>query len=101
MPLRITISILFLISRRYSYELASINPSKILVISSAIFYTVAVLTVYGAYQIGRNAAQISSLTQTSTILIVILAAVFLNEKDRLPRKFIAAVLSIIGVVLLK
>ena len=69
--------------------------------SSALIYTVAVITVYAAYQIGRNAAQIASITPTYSILIVILAAIFLNERDRLPRKLSAATLAIIGIFLLK
>jgi drug/metabolite transporter (DMT)-like permease len=69
-------------------------------VTSALVYTVAVLTVYGAYQIGRNAAQIASLTPTYSILIVILAAIFLKERDRLPMKLIASVLAVIGIILL-
>jgi len=68
---------------------------------SAAIFSIAVLTVYYAYQIGRNAAQISSITPTYSILIVILAAIFLKERDRIPRKLFAAALAIIGVILLR
>lgn len=68
---------------------------------SSMIYAVAVLTVYYAYQIGRNAAQIASITPTYSILIVILAAIFLKERGRLPRKLFAASLAVIGVMLLK
>lgn len=70
-------------------------------VSSALVYTVAVITVYAAYQIGRNAAQIASITPTYSILIVILAAIFLSERDRIPRKLSAATLAVIGIMLLK
>ncbi len=68
---------------------------------SAAIYSVAAVTVYYAYQIGRNAAQIASLTPTYSILVVILAAIFLHERDYLPRKFAAAVLAVLGIMLLK
>lgn len=64
-----------------------------------IFYAIAAITIFLAYQIGRNAAQISVLNQTSTIVTVVLAIVFLREKSRLARKFLAAMLSFLGVVL--
>lgn len=67
---------------------------------SAILYAVGALSVYTAYQIGRNAAQISSINNTQTILIVILAAIFLKERDRLPSKIVAACLSVAGIILL-
>jgi drug/metabolite transporter (DMT)-like permease len=68
---------------------------------SSLIYAVAAATVYAAYQIGRNAAQIASITPTYSILIVILAAILLKERDRLPQKLIAAVLAVVGIVLLQ
>jgi drug/metabolite transporter (DMT)-like permease len=67
---------------------------------TALIYGIGVVAVYGAYQIGRNAAQIASITPTYSILIVIFAAIFLKERSRLPVKLFAAVLATIGVVLL-
>ncbi|NTW62367.1 EamA family transporter [Candidatus Saccharibacteria bacterium] len=58
-------------------------------------------SMYAAYQTGRNAAQIASIIPTYSILIVVLAAIFLNERDHLPRKLVAAVLAVIGISLLK
>lgn len=68
---------------------------------SAFVYAIAAVTVYAAYQVGRNAAQIASITPTYSILIVILAAIFLHERDRLPRKLLAAILAIVGIILLR
>jgi len=70
------------------------------VLLSTFLYSIAVVSVYLAYQAGRNAAQISALGNTQTILIVILAAIFLKERDKIPRKLFAAALSVAGVILL-
>lgn len=64
-----------------------------------ILYAVSAITIFLAYQIGRNAAQIAPLNQTATIVTVVLAIVFLKEKAQLARKIIGAALSFIGVVL--
>lgn len=66
-----------------------------------VFYAVSALTIFFAYQIGRNAAQIAPLNQTSMILTVILAIIFLKEKSQLGRKILASILSFIGVLLLR
>jgi bacterial/archaeal transporter family protein len=68
---------------------------------ASALYGLAAFFVYTAYQSGHNAAQISSIYQISTILVVILAVIFLGERDNLVRKFAAAVLSVIGVILLR
>jgi drug/metabolite transporter (DMT)-like permease len=70
-------------------------------LSSVFIYGTATITMYAAYQVGRNAAQIASITPTYSILIVILAAIFLKERDYLPRKLIAAALAIAGIILLR
>jgi len=65
-----------------------------------IFYAVSALTIFFAYQIGRNAAQIAPLNQTSMILTVMLAIVFLKERSNLGRKLLGLALSFIGILLL-
>lgn len=65
-----------------------------------IFYAVSALTIFFAYQIGRNAAQIAPLNQTSMILTVVLAIIFLKEKSQLGRKLLGLILSFIGILLL-
>lgn len=66
-----------------------------------ILYAVSAITFFLAYQIGRNAAQIAPLSQTATIVTVVLAIIFLKEKAQLARKIIGAVLSFVGVVLVR
>ncbi len=66
-----------------------------------VFYAVSAITIFLAYQVGRNAAQIAPLNQTATIVTVILAIIFLNERSDLARKIIGAIVSFIGVVLIK
>jgi len=65
----------------------------------SVLYATSAITIFLAYQIGRNAAQIAPLNQTSTVLTVLLAIIFLGEKSQLTRKLIGAVLSFIGIIL--
>jgi drug/metabolite transporter (DMT)-like permease len=66
-----------------------------------VFYAISALTIFFAYQIGRNAVQIAPLNQTSMILTVILAIIFLKEKSQLTRKLVGVILSFIGILLLR
>ncbi len=65
-----------------------------------VLYAIASISIFLAYQLGNNAAQIGSLTKISTIITVIFAIIFLGERDFLLRKFLGALVSIIGVILL-
>lgn len=69
-------------------------------VSFCTLYAVAALAVYGAYQVGRNAAELGAISQFATILTVLLAIVFLKESTYVLRKIIGAVLAFIGVVLI-
>lgn len=71
-----------------------------LVILTAIYGSSAI-TIFLAYQVGKNASQIAPLNQTSTILTVILSMIFLGEKSDYLKKIIGAVISFIGVLLVK
>ena len=53
-----------------------------------------------AYQVGRNALEIGPIMATQTIVTVLLAALILHERDRLPQKIIGAVVAVAGTVLL-
>lgn len=75
------------------------NLRKIIIFS--LFYSISAITMYLSYQVGNNAAQIAPLSQISTILIVLIAIIFLKENDSILRKIIGAILSFIGVILLK
>jgi drug/metabolite transporter (DMT)-like permease len=67
----------------------------------AVFYAVSAITIFLAYQIGKNASQIAPLNQTTTILTVILSVIFLKERANLITKLIGAIISFIGIILIK
>jgi drug/metabolite transporter (DMT)-like permease len=72
--------------------------NRIIVIS--LIYSVSVIAVYQAYTLGKNAAQLAGLYEMAVILTVVLATIFLKERSNLPKKLIAAVVSVVGVFLL-
>ena len=65
-----------------------------------VFFAVSATTYFLSYQVGRNAAQIASINQTSVIIIVLLAVIFLHERINLMRKLLASVISFVGILLL-
>lgn len=65
------------------------------------FYGISAITIYSAYQVGKNASQIATLDQTTTLVTVLLAVLFLKERSDLWRKLLGAIISIIGVILVK
>jgi drug/metabolite transporter (DMT)-like permease len=62
--------------------------------------TLASLCAFLAYQVGRNAMQIGPLGATQTIVTVLLALIFLRERDNLPQKLIGAVTVVCGTALI-
>ncbi len=65
-----------------------------------LFYSIQAITYYLAFQKGAPVSQLSPLTKSSIVLTVILAAIFLNEREDLLKKVIAAVVVTIGSILL-
>lgn len=65
------------------------------------FYAISAITIFLAYQIGRNASQIAPLSQTATIITVLLSIIFLKERTGLLNKLLGAIISFIGVILIK
>lgn len=65
------------------------------------FYSVGIAASYLAYQHGGTASQIVPIGQSTVIVTVILAAIFIGERRHLVKKLIAAVLVSGGVLLLK
>ncbi len=65
-----------------------------------IFSLIQGLAYLFALSYGGNTAQVGTIRQASVIVTVILAVIFLGEKDNLFRKLIAAVLVTFGVILL-
>lgn len=70
-------------------------------LATSFFYGIASLTLGMAYQSGRNASQIAPISQSSTVLTVILAYLFLKEGDNMLNKIVGALLVFAGVVFLK
>lgn len=66
-----------------------------------LFYAVSAITIFLAYQIGKNASQIAPLNQTATIITVVLSVIFLKERTDLLRKLLGAIISFAGVILVK
>jgi drug/metabolite transporter (DMT)-like permease len=67
----------------------------VLSISSAVTAT----TYLTAYAVGKNASQLATINQTSTILVVLTGIIFLKERDNILKKIVAAIISFIGVLL--
>lgn len=67
----------------------------------ALMFAISATATLTAYTLGHNAAQIAVLNQTSTILIVFLGIIFLNERSHMKLKIIGAIISLIGVFLVK
>jgi len=65
-----------------------------------ICYGTSAIFFYKAIESGANASQITPILQATVIITVILAAIFLKERDHLVKKFICAVLVTIGVILI-
>jgi len=72
--------------------------SKMLILD--ICYGTSAIFFYKAIESGAKASQITPILQSTVILTVVLAAIFLKERDHLAKKFICAVLVTIGVLLL-
>lgn len=66
-----------------------------------IFYAVQAITYYIALQMSGVSSQIAPISRSSIILTVILAVIFLKEKDKLFLKFLSAILVTVGVLLIK
>lgn len=66
-----------------------------------IFYAVSAITIFLAYQVGKNASQIAPLNQTATIITVVLSVIFLKERTDLLRKLSGVIISFVGVILVK
>ena len=65
-----------------------------------VLYSIAAITIFLAYQVGRNAAQIAPLQQSVTVVTVLLGIILLKERADLWKKIAGAILSFIGILLL-
>jgi len=69
-------------------------------IIASFLFGVGTLGIYYSYQRGGDASQIVPISQSSVILIVILAFIFLKERNRFAQKVIGSLLAFIGIWLL-
>jgi transporter family protein len=67
----------------------------------SFFYGIQAICYYVALNMGANASQMAPLFRTQIILTVILAVIFLREKEKIPLKILGAVIAAVGVILLK
>jgi drug/metabolite transporter (DMT)-like permease len=77
------------------------KPKRALnIMTTSINEGLASILGFTAYQIGRNALQISPIGATQTILTVLLAVVILKERDHLWQKIIGSLAAAMGAILL-
>jgi drug/metabolite transporter (DMT)-like permease len=71
-----------------------------LIFLNAGFIFVSYFLIFTAYSLGGQASQITLVLSTETIAMVLFAALFLKERDRLPLKVLAACLAAVGIYLI-
>lgn len=72
--------------------------SKMFIIS--IFYALNAVAFFTALKIAPSASQVGLVNLTGVVVTVILAIIFLKERDNIARKLISAILCFIGVYLI-
>lgn len=65
------------------------------------FYATAGIAFFFALATGGQVALVNTIAQATVVLTVLLAALFLHERDHLVKKFVCAILVTIGVLLLR
>ncbi len=71
------------------------------IISFSVLYLLGAITVFRAYVSGGDAGKIYGISNSSVIVTVILATIFLGEKDKPFRKILATISAFAGVMLLR
>lgn len=64
------------------------------------FYALSAIFIYSAYKAGGQASIISSVQQSNVIFIIVLAYLFLNEREKMNYKIVGGILTLCGVLLL-
>lgn len=75
------------------------NGNKKFIFITAITWSLSILAQLRAYQLG-NVSVVAPLCSLSVILNVIVGYVALKERDNIPKKLIAAILIILGIILI-
>lgn len=76
------------------------NGNKKAMIITSLSWSLSIVAQLRAYQLG-NVSVVAPLCALSVILNVIMGYIFLKERENLPKKIIAALLIILGIVLIK
>lgn len=84
--------------KKIKAHLCSRNLPAFLTLS--VFFSIAAVTFYLAYISGGHVSQIATINQFSLVCTVLLAFIFLGERENMPRKIIGAVVAIVGVILI-
>jgi|GEM_PF-4903282 len=71
------------------------------IMALAVFSAVGSLFYIQAYVAGGQASEVSLVLYLNVVLTVIFGAVFLHERDRIPQKFAAFMLTLIALVLIR
>lgn len=71
------------------------------IMSFSILYLLGAITIFGAYVNGGDAGKIYGISNSTVIVTVILAAIFLGERDKPIKKVIATIAAFVGVLLLR
>jgi len=87
-------------SLRYATKLLT-KKSLLKIVIFSILYLLGAITIFAAYTNGGDAGKIYGISNSSVIVTVILAAIFLGEKDKPFRKILATLTAFVGVMLLR
>ena len=66
----------------------------------SFFYAIAAITYYVALTSGATVSQMAPISRASIITTVLLAAIFLKEKQGLRKKLVSACMVSVGILLL-
>ena len=81
--------------------LFKLNKSNLQVVASAVLHTIAAFSVFTVYKFGGELSKVGPITQTSTVLTVLLGILLLGERQNALRKIIGAAIVVVGVVFIK
>lgn len=93
---------IFLFYPKTSKQMNQLLTKNIMIklMTVSVLYAISVTTILVAYQMGRNAAQLGALAQTTTIVTVLFSIIFLKETAQLGKKLFSMLLAFIGVLLI-
>lgn len=84
--------------RKLTHDIRKIDRNLIIY---GVLYTLAALMFYLPLQFGTYVSQMSVVGRVSIILTIILAAIFLKERSHIGKKILGAILTTIGIFLIR